>query len=188
VAAGQFERASAISADGNLEYAIQLLLSCCKFDPTNLLYRQKLREVGRTAAEQKRLGGWLASLTSLATKTRLKAAKRSGKHRNVLEYGEELLVRNPHDLGTQLDMVHAAEELGLTQLAVWLLERAREEEPNNPAINRHLALLYEGQSRFPQAIALWEQVRKADPADPDALKKINALSASDTIARGNYQL
>jgi serine/threonine protein kinase len=187
VAAGQFERASAITADGNLEYAIQLLLSCCKLDPTNLLYREKLREVGRTAAEQKRLGGWLASLSSLATKTRLKAAKRSGKHRNVLEYGEELLVRNPHDLGTQLDMVHAAEELGLTQLAVWLLEKARDEEPNNPVINRHLALLYENLHRYSQAIALWQLVRKADPTDPDALKKINALSARDTIARGNYQ-
>src|SRR5713226_7316352 len=42
-AAGQYERANQVIATGNFDYGIQLLLSCCKLEPANLIYRQNLR-------------------------------------------------------------------------------------------------------------------------------------------------
>ena len=42
--AGQFERANQVIATGNYDYGIQLLISCCKLEPANLIYRQKLRK------------------------------------------------------------------------------------------------------------------------------------------------
>jgi serine/threonine protein kinase len=188
-AAGQFERAVEVHAGGgDREYAYKLLLSCCKLDPENLLYRQTLRDVGKALAEQKGGGGWLKSLGALPARGRFRSARRAGDLRKVLECGEEVLTRTPDDVGTQMEMAQAAVELGLLALGEWLLEQAREQAPENAAVLRALAEVAEKQGKLTQAVTLWEEVRKADPSDPDARGKINQLAAADTIARGNYRL
>jgi tetratricopeptide (TPR) repeat protein len=186
-ATGQFERAVEVhSGGGDPEYAFKLLLSCCKLDPENLLYRQTLRDVGKALAGPK--GGWLKSLGALPARRRFRAARRAGDLRKVLEHGEEVLARAPNDVGTQTEMAEAALDLGLLPLGEWLLERARAQAPENVAVLRSLAEVVEKQGKFAQAVALWEQVKKADPSDPEARHKINQLAAADTIARGNYRL
>ena len=45
---------------------------------------------------------------------------------------------------------------------------------------------YESQGSYPEAIAEWELVRKLDPNDGDAFRKVRDLAARDTIVRGNY--
>jgi serine/threonine protein kinase len=187
-AAGQFERAVEVHAGGGeREYAYKLLLSCCKLDPENLLYRQTLRDVGKALAEQKGGGGWLKSLGALPARGRFRGARRAGDLRKVLEHGEEVLARTPEDVGTHMEMAQAALELGLLPLGEWLLEQARAQAPENAAVLRALADLAEKQGKFAQAVALWDEVRKADPSDPEARHKINQLAAADTIARGNYR-
>jgi tetratricopeptide (TPR) repeat protein len=186
VAAGQFERANQVIATGNFDYGIQLLLTCCKLDPASLIYRQALRKTEKAKFSNNLRGSRLAFLTNSATKTRLKAAKASRDYLKVLEYGEEILVRNPWDVGTQMDMAEAAEALGHLDLAVWTLEQARQRNPQDATVNRALARLYEKRGNFGQAICLWELVRKVDPHDIEAQHKAKDLAASDTIARGNY--
>jgi tetratricopeptide (TPR) repeat protein len=185
-AAGQFERAREVLATGNEEYGVKLLLSCCKLDPTNLLYRRTLRQVERGSDKRGWLGRLVRSLGTLVTRAQLKAALRMGEYLKVLEYGEQVLLRRPDDVPTHLDMAAAADQLDLEALAVWVLEEARERVPDNTAVQRGLAQWYERQNRFAEAIALWERVRKAEPHDPEVQHKIKNLAASDTIARGNY--
>ena len=62
-----------------------------------------LREVGKTAGQQKRVGGWLSSLTSLTTAP-ASTPPSAGQHRKVLEEGEELLVRHAGDLKIQMTL------------------------------------------------------------------------------------
>ena len=186
-AAGQFSHATeVIRAGGDSAYAQQLLLSCCKLDPGNLLYRRMLRDVSRDLRGVKK-AGWFGSLSNLPSWGRRRSARNAGDHRAVLEHGEELLCRNPADLSTHLDMAASAEALGLATLAVWLLEDARQRNPGAVSILRALAELYERQKRFPQAIAVWENVLAVSPGDRDAAGKIKDLSASDTIARSNFR-
>jgi serine/threonine protein kinase len=182
-AVGQFERAREVLADGNYEYGVHLLRSCCRLDPAHLQYRRTLRKTEKAKYDNNRRGARFAWLTSLPARTRLKTAKRGGEHLKVLECGEEVLMHNPWDVSTQMDMAQAAEELGLEQLAVWLLEEARENDALNTDINRALAHLYEERCSFKEAIAHWELVRKANPTDMEASEKITNLAASDTIAR-----
>src|SRR5882724_6133410 len=85
VAAGQFERANQVLATGNHDYAIQLLLNCCKLDPANLIYRQALRQTQRAKYKNKGRGSRFALLTSSAARLRLKAARGKGNHVKVLE-------------------------------------------------------------------------------------------------------
>ncbi len=187
VAAGQFDRANEVINTGNFDYGIQLLLNCCKLDPANLIYRQALRRTEKAKYKNNLRGSRLAFLTTSTTKARLKAAKGARDYLKVLEHGEEVLVRNPWDVGTQMDMAEAAEALGLLDLAVWTLEQARQKNPKDATVNRALARLFEKRGNFSQAIMLWELVRKVDPQDIEAQHKAKDLAASDTIARGNYE-
>jgi tetratricopeptide (TPR) repeat protein len=187
VAAGQFERANQVIATGNFDYGIQLLLTCCKLDPANLIYRRTLRQTEKNKYHNNLRGSRMAFLSTSPAKARLKAAKRAHDYLKVLEYGEEILTRNPWDTGTQLDMAAAAETLDLMDLAIWILEQARQKNPNDVSVNRPLARLFEKRGLFNQAMALWELIRKAAPRDLEACNKAKDLAASATIARGHYE-
>jgi tetratricopeptide (TPR) repeat protein len=187
VAVGQFERANQVIATGNYDYGIRLLLSCCKLDPANLIYRQALRRTEKTKYNNNLRGSWLAWLTTWPVRARLKAARGRRDWLKVLEYGEQVLVRNPWDTGAQSDMAEAADTLGLIDLAIWTLEQARQKNPRDFNLNRTLARLYEKRGNFTQAIALWELVRRAQPTDPEAMTKAKDLAANETIARGQYE-
>jgi serine/threonine protein kinase len=183
-AAAQFDRAQEAAAKDNLDYALDLLLSCCKLDPLTTAYRQKLREVGRLLARRKGRGGWFSGLTA---RTRFKAARRAGDLRKVLELGEELLLRSPGDMKTHLDMATAADQLGLKRLAIWLLDQARLKDPGYLPVLRFLARIYEKLRDYQQAISTWELVKKAAPTDPEAFRKIHDLAANYTMARARYR-
>ncbi len=90
-AAGQYERACEVLAVGDSDYARHLLMSCCNLDPTNLRYRQALRQSRRGPGRL--VSRWMAPLSALAGKARLKVAQRKGDHLKVLERGEEVLAR-----------------------------------------------------------------------------------------------
>src|SRR5262245_46620437 len=187
MAAGMFERANQVVATGHYDYGIRLLLDCCKLDPTNLLYRQALRRTEKARWGNNLRGSRFAWLTSWLPRLRLKAAREKGEHLRVLDLGERILVRNPWDAGAQIDMASAADALGLLDLAVWKLEQARQKQAREPLLNRALARLYEKRGNFTQAMALWELVRKYDPADVEAGAKIQDLAAHDTILRGQLE-
>ena len=185
-AARQYKRAQEARRNGSLDYAIELLLICIKFNPASIVYRQALREVSREAAQLRRLGSWFASLTTLTSRARVNAAKRAGQLRKVLEDGEELLVRYPGDVKIQMTLAEAAEKLELIHLAAWMLEEIRRHHPHHLQAYRALALLYERRRQYSTAIAVWEELRKLSPADREAARKVNDLAAAETIVRGNY--
>jgi serine/threonine protein kinase len=181
-AAGQFDRAREVLTEGNFDYGIHLLLSCCRLDPTNLIYRRTLRQAQRKKFGPRR-GARFGWLKSLPARGRLKAAKRGHNHLKVLEHGEEVLTHHPWDQATQMDMAEAAQALGLVQLGVWILEQAHDPQAEDVNLLRMLARLYEQCGQLTQAIALWQQVAKADPADAEAPQKVTNLAARDTMVR-----
>jgi tetratricopeptide (TPR) repeat protein len=187
IAAQQFERANQVISTGDCDYGIQLLLTCCKLDPANLVYRQTLRRAQKSKFKNNMRGSRFAMISTSGFKARVKTAKRTHDYLRALEHGEEVLSRNPWDLGTQMDMAEAADALGLLDLAIWLLEQARQRDGDDPSLNRALARLYEKRGNFSQAIALWELVHKAIPSDAEAHSKTKDLAASETIARGQYE-
>src|SRR5438045_4957007 len=108
------------------------------------------------------------------------------KYVKVLEQFEQVLVCTPWDLGTQMDMAESADALGLLDLAIWILEQARQRDGQDAGLNRTLARLYEKRGNFSQAIALWELVKQAEPHDQEAKNKGKDLAANETISRGRY--
>ena len=186
IAAERFERARQVITTGNLDYGVQLLLGCCLLDPANLIYRQELRRAQKKKHKDKMRVGPFAFLATLGRRRKMLSARRKGDHLRVLEQGEQLLSKNPWDTRVQLAMGESADALGLDDVAIFILDQARQKNPADVKVNRALARMLEKRGHFAQAIKLWEVIRKAVPADPEAGAKVKDLAASETIARGQY--
>jgi tetratricopeptide (TPR) repeat protein len=187
VAVENFERARQVLQTGNYDYGIQLLRTCCRLDPANFQFRQTLRRAQKDKFDNNLRGSRLSFLTTPRFKARVKTAKAKRDYLAVLDHAEDVLTRNPWDLGTQMDMAEAFDALGLTDLAVFSLDQARQKYPKDATLNRALARLFEKRGDFQKAIALWQMVQQADPKDLEASHKAKDLAASETIARGGYE-
>ncbi len=86
-----------------------------------------------------------------------------------------------------MDMSAAADALGLLDMAIFILDQARQKFPKSATLNRALARLFEKSKMFTHAIALWQLVKEAAPKDVEAAHKAKDLAASETIQRGQYQ-
>jgi tetratricopeptide (TPR) repeat protein len=187
IAQDSFNRAKELIADGGFEYAIQLLLTCCKLDPANFYYRQELRKTQKAKFGNNLRGSRFAFLTTPRWKAKLKVAKRNRDYLKALDFGEQVLCRNPWDLGAQMDMAEAFDALGLSDLAVFTLDQARQKYPKDATLNRALARLFEKRGDFQKAMVLWQLVRDAIPTDVEAAHKAKDLAASATIQKGQYE-
>jgi hypothetical protein len=97
-----------------------------------------------------------------------------------------VLARQPADVTTHLEMAETAQGLGVARLAVWLLEWGLAQAPDSTALMRALARAYERGDQLGRAVDLWQKVQKADPADSEAERKINALSVRQYLAKGHF--
>src|SRR5437868_15304560 len=86
-----------------------------------------------------------------------------------------------------MEMTKAAGALGLPDVAIFQIVKARDKFAKDPTVNRALARLLEKRGNFAEAIKLWEMVRQAVPGDAEAAHKAKDLAASETIQRGKYE-
>ncbi len=186
IAVKSFEKANNAISSSQYDYAIKLLLECCRRDPANFLFRQTLRRTQKAKYGNNMRGSRLAFFTTLRLRTQLKKAEHSRDHQRVMDLGEQILSKNPWDIGVQKDMAEAADALGLLDLAIFILDQARQKDPRHPTLNRMQARYFEKRGNFNHAIALWALVKEAVPSDVEADHKVKDLTASETIQRGGY--
>ena len=156
----QYERAEEARANGNLDYAIELLLKCIKFDPVSIVYRQGAAPGDPGGRPATRSRGLVRFADHVDHAARVTAAHRARLFRRVLDEGEEVLVRHPGDVKIQMAMAESAKELGLDHLAVWMLTELRRQDPRYLPAQRALASIYERQGQYSDAIAVWEEVSR----------------------------
>ncbi|MFM8271279.1 MAG: tetratricopeptide repeat protein [Gemmata sp.] len=187
IALQSFTKAKETAAEGGFDYAIELLLTCCRLEPANFIYRRQLRETQKAKYGNNLRGSRFAFLTTPRWKARLRAAKRNREYLRAIELGEQVLCRNPWDQGAQLDMAEAFDALGLSDLAVFTLDQARQKYPKDTTLNRALARLFEKRGDFQKAMILWQLVREAVPTDVEAQHKAKDLAANAVIQKGGYE-
>jgi tetratricopeptide (TPR) repeat protein len=179
-AAERFALAKRLLGTGHVADAILLIRECCRLDPANIGFRKALRSAEQAALKDG-ASGWLGTA---ALRTKFKMARLGRAHVLALEHGEALLARAPTDIGCQLDMAESAMALGLTVVALWILETARQQEPNNDAVNLASSKAYEQAGLFRQSIALLAKVGPRHPQYADIQRKVKDLMAKETIHRG----
>ena len=187
IAQQSFTKAKELITDGGFDYAIQLLLTCCRLDPGNFFYRKQLRDTQKAKYGNNLRGSRFAFLTTPRWKAKLRVAKRNRDYVKALEYGEQVLCRNPWDQGAQMDMAEAFDALGLSDLAVFTLDQARQKYPKDATLNRALARQFEKRGDFQKAMVLWQLVRDTNPSDVEAQHKAKDLAASSVIQKGGYE-
>jgi tetratricopeptide (TPR) repeat protein len=179
-------RAKQVLASGNLDYAITLLLDCCKRDPASVPFRQELRKTEKLKYKDNKKGKPLAFLTTWRPGFKMETYAKTGKHLKAIEFAEEVLRSNPWHQRALVVSAQSFYALGLKDLAVWSYDQARQIDGKNATINRAMALLFEERGEFQKAIILWRLVAEALPKDKEAAKKATQLAASDTIQKGKY--
>jgi len=185
--AKSFMRAKQVLASGNLDYAIELLIDCCKRDPASIPFRQELRRSEKLKYKDNKKGKPLAFLSTWRSSLTMETAFKRSKPLNALEAAEEILRHNPWHSRAHIVSAASFEKLGLNDLALWTLDQARQIDDKNPVINRLMAQMFEARGQFNQAMALWKLVAQKLPNDKEAAKKANDLAASATIAKGKYE-
>jgi serine/threonine protein kinase len=180
VARGHVEVAKKLIRARELSGGLRCLRNCCSLDPTNVAYRQALRELA--GGEQRVTWPWYRQLY---VTSRYKIAKIAKQPWQLLDYGEQALLAAPRDLEIHLDLIAAAQSLGCRRLAWWMLVQALRIAPRHVVLLRELALFLEREGEHEAAIRFWEKVERARPGDREAGLHIKAIAARETIARGN---
>jgi tetratricopeptide (TPR) repeat protein len=173
---------------GNDVYAAQMYKEACKAKPDNLAYRQSLRGVQRRKfGNDPSKVGRMVGLKLQGLRVKIGMAKSRQKWADVLDLCEEVFVHNPWDLDASTNAAEAAENLGYKKVAQYFIEAVLPQGEKDERFLRAAAHFEEYAEDFEKAIRCWDKLRILMPADEEARKKVNDLTAKATIKKSGMQ-
>lgn len=182
-----FQYGNDAAQKSNLDYAIDMYKQACKLAPGEMTFRLALRGAQRRKFNNDPSKvGRLVGARNQPIRFKAKSARSKENYALGLEICEDGFTHNPWDVGIAREAAESAEMLGYYRLAQWYLESVQSEAAKDADFFRHAAHVHELCEAWPKAIAAWETVKKIDPHDDEAHRKINGLSASATIKRAKY--
>jgi tetratricopeptide (TPR) repeat protein len=184
-----FQYGNDAALKSNYDYAINMYKEACKRAVDNLQFRQALRGVQRRKfGNDPSKVGRLVGMTNKPIHMKARSARGKEKYAHALEVLEDAFTNNPWDVAASREAAEAYEMLELYPIAQWCLESVQSEVGAKDAeFHRHAAHVHELCESWPKAIASWEAVKRINPFDEDAERKIKNLAASATMKRANYE-
>ena len=183
-----FQYGNDAAQKSNLDYAIEMYKRACKLAPDNIQFRQALRIVQRRKFnnEPSKVGR-LVGVTNKPIHMKARSARGKSNYTTCLEVCEEAFTNNPWDVTAAREAAEAAEMMDLFPLAQWYLESVQNEVGKDVEYYRHAAHVHELCEAWPKAISAWEAVKRIDPYNDEAERKIKGLFASQTMKKANYE-
>jgi len=164
---------------GNYDYAIELFGSCVAGDPASAIYLQKFMEALYKKFSKKKKGG-LASLLSAGSRGSLKRLVASGKTREALKTGLDVLKKDPFDVACLLSLADACGEAHCLETQGLFLRRALDVAPKDISVNKHCANYAERLGEYDQAISCWQRLAATKSVREEADREIARLSVEKT--------
>ncbi len=164
---------------GNYDYAIELFGSCVAGDPASAIYLQKFMEALSKKFSRKKKGG-LASLLSAGSRGSLKRLVASGKTREALKTGLDVLKKDPFDVACLLSLADACGEAHCLETQGLFLRRALDVAPKDISVNKHCANYAERLGEYDQAISCWQRLAATKSVREEADREIARLSVEKT--------
>ncbi len=164
---------------GNYDYAIELFGSCVAGDPASAIYLQKFMEALSKKFSGKKKGG-LASLLSAGSRGSLKRLIASGKTREALKTGLDVLKKDPFDVACILSLADACGEAHCLETQGLFLRRALDVAPKDISVNKHCANYKERLGEYDQAISCWQRLAGTKSVREEADREIARLSVEKT--------
>lgn len=182
-----FEHASRNAAQGQFDYAAELLVQCVNGDPANVIYTRAFLDNLFKKYNNNKKGSKLAGVSGLGAQGAIKKASMSKDWIGVIKAGLEMLKLNPWHVPTLMQMAGACEEMHFDECQLAYLKSALDSNPKDPEINRQCGRALARMGHFDQAISCWHRVEQAKPGDEEAQRSIADLAVEKTIHRGGYE-
>jgi len=155
------------------DYAHSLLGDCCKKDPANLIYVEKMLENLDLKFKGKKKG---SLFSGFGGKGGLKKALSAKKWQDVIKEGIDLLKSNPYDSVTLRAMVDACEAMRYNEVGLRYMKNAMDGSPGDMDVMRHCARYLGRVGQFDQAISLWHFIEDKNRGDKEANQMISQLT------------
>lgn len=173
---------------GNYIYSAQMYREACKQAPDNLVYRQSLRGAQRRQFNNDPSKvGRMVGLKLQGLRIKIASKKSRQKWAEVLDLCEEVFAHSPWDLDASINAAEAAENLGLKKIAQYFIEAVFSQGEKDERFLRAAAHFEEFADDYEKAISCWGKLRALLPADEEARKKVNDLTAKATIKKSGMQ-
>ncbi len=172
---------------GNLDIAIDMLMQCVTLSPGFSLARKFLRaaQITKFKREKKsKLATQMQEFGSMLARAKISALQKGGKLEAALVECEKLLSRNPlHSLNVEL-AVEIAEASGHADAALFTVESAYENNPDDMKLLRRVAEFYMKVGDYTKARDAYAKLNAFLPNDQQIFKQLKDAEARVTMAAG----
>jgi tetratricopeptide (TPR) repeat protein len=153
--------------------------SCVAGDPASAIYLQGFLEALSKKFGGKKKSGF-ASLLSAGSRGSLKRLVASGKTREAIKAGLDVLKKDPFDIACILSMADACGDAHCLDTQGLFLRRALDVAPKDIAVNKHCASYKERLGEYDQAISCWQRLAGTKSVQEEAEREIARLSVEKT--------
>lgn len=172
---------------GNLDIGIDLLMQCVTLAPGFSRARKFLRAAQIAKFKKEKKGGLAAKMQEInATMMRMKVAGllKAGKAEAALLEAEKVLALNPlHSQNVEM-AVEAAEAAGHPDAALFTVEAAYENNPDDMLLLRRVADYYMRVGDYEKARDAYQKLNAFVPNDQTIFKQLKDAEARVTMASG----
>lgn len=187
-AAEWFRKGNDAMQKQNWDLAVEAFGQCVRLKPGYLNYRQLLRNCTKKKHGDNGKGAGTFGKTKLmGIRSRIKKARAAEQWEEASKAIEEGLLINPWDTQLNLELGEVSEKLDRGEIAKFAYMEAVRSDPKDKANLIKLATLLRARREYDEAIKVWEQVARLDPADLTAMRKITELQTEKTTDRGGYE-
>jgi tetratricopeptide (TPR) repeat protein len=177
-----FEKAAAVAAAAQYEFAIEMYLQGLAMDPESVDAHQSLRDI---ALKRKVSGGKAMGMFEA-----IKWKKPSKDDKQNMLNAEKLSAFDPGNTDHMLSVVENAAKAGFYDTVLWMgpiLLKANSEQ-KKPEFNKYIKLrdVYRSIRQYKLATEACQYAVNMKPDDMDLGRELRDLSAQTTIDEGNY--
>jgi tetratricopeptide (TPR) repeat protein len=180
-----YERAAEAVKKRNYDYAIELFIQELTLEPNAVDARRALRaaEIKKFQEAGKDMASGRALLQGLPTVIAAAIHRVFKNYEKLMLDMEQLLKRAPRHAGLLAKLGEAAVAAGHQDAAIVAFEELREADRDSAVALRGLARLHKAKGDLGKALAYYEQLKRASPADPEASKAVRDLAAAGATKR-----
>lgn len=183
-----YEKGFAAMERGNTKFAIDILTNVLDLEP-KLFQARKLLRAAQVKEFKAKKGGSvthvISSITGIGGMMSVSGALKKDPLK-ALKQSEKLLTADPLNKSFIKVHVQAAEAADMPEVAVLMLEVAREFYPKDIELLKQLAQMYLDTNATQKARDVYEKLLTLKPNDPVFVKAFKDASALDTMNKGGW--
>ncbi|MCA8997298.1 MAG: tetratricopeptide repeat protein [Planctomycetaceae bacterium] len=172
----------------NWDLAVESFASCVKFVPTNVVYRQLLRNCTKKKYGDNGKGaGTLAKTKLMGIRSRVKKAKAAEDWAEVCKAAEEGLYLNPWETQLHVELAEASIKQELDDIAQFAYLEACTSDKTNKDLWVTYANFLKDHHKYDEAEKAAAIAQKLDPKDLDIGRLITKIHTEKTTYKGRYE-